>query len=422
MARPWPLPLRLYGAATGLLLRPALARAARRLGEHGVSPARLRERLGQATAERPAGRLVWFHAASVGESLSVLPLVQRVAKGAAVLVTTGTATSAEVMARRLPPGAIHQFAPLDAPGPVGRFLDHWRPDLGVFVESEIWPVTLRRAAARGVPLVLMNARLSERSLRAWSRAPRSARALLGLFGRIVAQTGAMRDALVTLGAEPGRVTVGGNMKASAPAPPDDPAERARLAEALGGALVWTAVSTHPGEEEAVLKAHERLRGTHPEARLILVPRHPERRQEVAALIRRQRFELTCRSGGGLPVEAVHLADTLGETGLWLRLAPLVFLGGSLVPVGGHNPWEAARCGTALLVGPLRETVKADVAALEEAGAALTIGDAEEMGAQVAALLSDPARLGAMREAGRALAAAQTGRTEEIARELLEMLE
>jgi 3-deoxy-D-manno-octulosonic-acid transferase len=315
---------------------------------------------------------VWFHAASVGESLSVLPLVERAVGQAEVLVTTGTAASAEVMARRLPAGARHHFAPLDAGGPVERFLDHWRPDLGIFVESEIWPVTLRRSAARGIPLVLMNARLSGGSLRAWGRAPRTARAILRLFERIVAQTEDTRAALVSLGAEPGRVTVGGNMKASAPPPPDDPAERAQLGTILGDAPLWAAISTHPGEEEAVLAAHAVVRERHPAARLILVPRHPARGAEVAELVRRHGFVVTRRSEGGEPVEAVWLADTMGETGLWFRLAPVVFLGGSLVPVGGHNPWEAAQCGAALLIGPLRETVRTDVAALEAAGAARTV--------------------------------------------------
>nr|WP_280922870.1 3-deoxy-D-manno-octulosonic acid transferase [Rubellimicrobium aerolatum] len=399
----------------------AWARVDARLGAQGVAEARRRERRGEPTRARPPGRLVWFHAASVGESLSVLPLVRLVAREAAVLVTTGTATSAEVLARRLPPGAMHQFAPLDSSGAVGRFLDHWRPDLAVVVESEIWPQTLRMTAARGVPLVLMNARLSERTLTRWARAPRSARAVLGLFDRIVTQTEATREALVALGADPARTVVGGNMKASAGAPPGNPAEQMRLAAVLGNAPVWAAVSTHPGEEEAALAAHALLRARHPDARLILVPRHPERGDEVAALTDRQGMGWTRRSAGGRPTEPVYLADTLGETGLWFRLAPLAFLGGSFVPVGGHNPWEAAHCGAALLMGPLRETVKGDVAALETAGAARTVRDAEELGAVASELLAKPMELAAMREAGLALASAQVGRSEAFARDLLELL-
>jgi 3-deoxy-D-manno-octulosonic-acid transferase len=227
---------------------------------------------------------------------------------------------------------------------------------------------------------------------------------------------------VSLGADPARVTIGGNMKASAPPPPDDPEERAQIAAALAGAPVWAAISTHPGEEEAVLQAHARVRATHPDARLILVPRHPARGAEVADLVRRHGFGVTQRSQGAGPAAEVYLADTMGETGLWLRLCPVAFLGGSLVPVGGHNPWEVAQCGAALVVGPLRETVRADVATLEAAGAARTVASAEEMGQEVVDLLADPARLGAMRAAGRALADAQVGQADALAQELLGMLE
>jgi 3-deoxy-D-manno-octulosonic-acid transferase len=418
---PWPAPLRLYGAVADAMLRPAFRRASARLGAQGVPPARQRERLGEATCPRPGGRLVWFHAASVGESLSVLPLVRVMTEGAAVLVTTGTASSAAILAGRLPEGVLHQFAPLDAKGPLARFLDHWRPDLAVMVESEIWPQTLRAVRARGVPLVLMNARMSARTLRAWGRMPRSARAVLGLFDRIVAQSEAGRDALLALGADAARVSVGGNMKAVAPPPPADPAEMARLRAVLDGAPVWAAVSTHPGEEEAVVAAHRPVLARHPKARLILVPRHPERATDIRALIARGGFAATVRSEGGVPDGAVHLADTLGETGLWFRLAPVVFLGGSLVPVGGHNPWEAAQCGAALLMGPLRETVEADMAELEGAGAALTVRDADALGEAVAGLLGDPARQAAMGEAGRMVAARQGSRVEAIARDLMGLL-
>lgn len=420
-ALPWPAPLRLYGWVADGLQKKAYQRMAERLAEQGVTPERQRERLGHATAPRPAGRLVWFHAASVGESLSILPLIDLLRQHVQVLVTTVTASSAEVMARRLAPEVLHQFAPLDAAEPVRRFLDHWRPDLLVVVESEIWPQTLRLASLRGIPLVLMNARLSPRSIRAWSRLPRSARALLRRFDRIVTQTDAMRDSLLALGADPARIQVGGNMKASAPPPPDAPEERTRLNTALSDAPVWAAVSTHPGEEETVLAAHVRLRQLRPDARLILVPRHPDRAEEIVRLIDAHGFGWTRRSMGGLPTMAVHLADTLGETGLWFRLAPVVFLGGSLVPVGGHNPWEAVQCGAALLVGPLRETVEADVAELEAAGAARTVRGTEDLLRAVSDLWSDPARLAAMRDAGQSMAFAQVGGTEAIARELLGMI-
>ncbi len=413
--------MRLYGWAANLLQGQAFRRVSERLGSQGVEPVRQRERLGHPTLVRPPGRLVWFHAASVGESLSILPLVRLLAPRVQVLVTTVTASSAGIMARRLPAGVLHQFAPIDSGPAVRRFLDHWQPDLAVVVESEIWPQMLRMSAHRGVPLVLMNARFSPRSLRNWARAPRSARAVLGLFARIVTQTEGMREALVSLGADPTRTVVGGNMKASAPPPPDNPEERARIAGLLQDAPVWAAVSTHPGEEEAVLAAHLHLRERLPGTRLILVPRHPERAAEIGALIDRTGLAWTRRSAGESPATAVHLADTLGETGLWFRLAPLVFLGGSFVPVGGHNPWEAAQCGAALLIGPLRDTVAGDVAALEAVGAAMTVQRPEDLGPVAMDLLGRADRLDAMRAAGLGLASAQIGRTEAIARDLLGML-
>lgn len=414
----WPLPLRLYAALAGVALPLAWRRADRKLSEQGVAAARRRERLGFPTIARPAGRLIWVHAASVGESLSALPLVERLREGGTVLVTTGTGTSGAVMEKRLPEGAPHQFAALDAPGAVRRFLDHWRPDLAVFVESEIWPVTLREAARRGVPLALVNARLSRRSLERWARAPGSARALLGLFGRAWAQTDGVAAALGRLGARD--VSVGGNMKAGAPPPPDAPEERERIAAALGKGPVWAAVSTHPGEERAALEAHWAVRIAHPDARLILVPRHPERGAEVERIVRERAFSLAVRSRGETPDAEVYLADTLGETGLWFRLAPVVFLGGSYVPVGGHNPWEPASCGAALLTGPMTETVRGDVEALEAAGAAETVLP-QDLGARVAALLGDPATAAAMGAAGRRLYEAQGTRAGQIAGELLGML-
>lgn len=418
MVRPagrWPLPLRLYEGAADLLLPVAQVRAARRLRAGGFGP-RAPERLGRASLPRPPGRLAWFHGASVGEGLSILPLATALAADGPVLVTTGTAGSARVLGPRLPPGALHHFAPLDAGQPVRRFLDAWRPDLAVFAESEIWPRTLRETAARGIPLALVGARLSPRSRDRWARLGHSARALLGLFDRIWTQDEDGRAALLSLGADPARTAVGGNLKAAA-LPPPDRAERAALSAALGGAPVWTALSTHPGEEEAVLDAHARLRARLPGARLVLAPRHPERGGEVAALAQARGLPLGQRSRGEGWAEAGLLADTLGEAGLWLRLSPVAFLGASLVPRGGHNPWEPAACGTALLMGPSRGTIAADWAALAAAGAAAEVRDAPSLAEAVAALLSDPARAAAMGAAGRALWQAQAGRAEAIARAL-----
>lgn len=408
-----------YTAGTALLAPALRLMAGRRLRAGGVGEARLPERSGHATLPRPPGRLAWVHAASIGESLSVLPVVERlVAVGVACLVTTVTATSAQVLGQRLPPGALHQFAPLDVPASVRRFLRHWRPDLAVTVESEVWPNALLRSSREGIPLVLLNARLSAGSLRAWGRAPRTAARVFRLFDRIVAQTPGTADALVALGADPARVLVGGNLKAAAGAPPADVAELTRLGPLLAGPL-WAAVSTHRGEEEAVLDAHARLLLTHPGARLILAPRHPERGDEVEGLARARGLPVARRSRGEAPT-GVILADTLGETGLWFRLAPVAFLGGSLVPAGGHNPWEPAACGAAVLTGPGVANVEADVAALVAAGGAAVVEGAGLAGA-VAALWDDPSRLAGMREAARRTAGVQEDAVEAVAADLLALM-
>ncbi len=399
-----PLVLERWAAA---LAGPVMAwRAAAR-----VPAARRGEKRGRATLPRPDGPLIWIHAASVGESLSVLPLVTALrAAGPAVLVTTGTATSAALMAERLPPGALHQFAPLDSPAYLRRFLRHWRPDLLVCVESELWPVMLTMADRAGIPRALVNARLSAGSLRNWQRFPATARRLFAPFRLIAAQTPEVAQGLAALGARAPRVT--GDMKAVAAAPPADPAVLAALRATIGARPVWAAVSTHPGEEEAALAAHAQVRQALPEALLILCPRHPDRGDAVAALA-----PMTRRSQGEGPSGAVWLTDTLGETGLWYRLAPVTFLGGSLSPAGGHNPWEAARCGTAILHGPQVPNAAAAYAALDAAGAAATVS-AAGLGAAVLSLLRDPERARAMAQAGMALTEAQGADVAGLAQELL----
>lgn len=378
-----------------------------------VPAARGGEKRGIATLPRPDGPLVWIHAASVGESLSVLPLVAALREaGPSVLVTTGTATSAALMAERLPAGALHQFAPLDSPVYVGRFLRHWRPDLLVCVESELWPVMLTMADRAGIPRALVNARLSRGSLRNWQRFPATARALFAPFRLVAAQTPDVAQGLAALGAPAPRVT--GDMKAVAAAPPADPQVLASLREVIGTRPVWAAISTHPGEEEVVLAAHRALCKTLPDALLILCPRHPDRGDAVAALA-----PMTRRSRGEGP-ETVWLTDTLGETGLWYRLAPVTFLGGSLAPVGGHNPWEAARSGTAILHGDRVPNAAGAYAALDVAGAAEPVS-AETLPAAVLALLRTPDRARAMAAAGKALAETQGADVAGLARDLIGLL-
>ena len=409
-----PLPLLAYGLAARLLGPLVFARVGRRLAAQGVAAARIAERRGVAGLPRPAGRLIWFHAASVGESLSILPVVARLAgPGLTCLVTTGTATSAQILPPRLPAHALHQFAPLDSAPYVARFLRHWRPDLAVCVESEIWPETLRLLDGQGTPRVLLNARLSDRSLARWGKRPASTRALFGGFAAIIAQSPALRDALAAMGCTPARLSVGGNMKAAAGAPPADAAALAGLNAASAGRPVWAAVSTHAGEEAAALAAHRQVLAGQADALLILCPRHPDRAPDLMALIAATGLTVTRRSLAQGPVAQVFLADTMGETGLWFRLAPVVFLGGSLVDKGGHNPWEVAACGAALLTGRYLSNVAQDMETLTQSGAARIIPDAAALGPAVAGLLADPAAAQAMGRAGRATIRAVASRLDQI---------
>lgn len=377
---------RLAGPALALLL------AARdRAGKEDA--ARRGERFGRASRPRPEGPLVWIHAASVGETLAVMGLVEGLARsGRTVLLTTGTVTSAEIAAARLPAGALHQFVPLDVAAWVGRFLDHWRPSLAVFVESEIWPATVGELARRGVPQVLVNGRISERSARRWGRLDGVAHRLFGRLALALAQSPVDADRLRALGADPVRVS--GNLKFDGSPLADDAAERARLAAAIDGRPIWVAASTHAGEEALVAAAHRRLAGRLPGLLTVLAPRHPHRGDEVRALLAEAGLLVASRSRGETPgpTTDVYLADTIGEMGLVYRLAPVAFVGGSLVPHGGQNPIEPARLGVAVLHGPHVANFRDLYGDLDAADGARRVADLDGLVEALAAALADPVAL------------------------------
>jgi 3-deoxy-D-manno-octulosonic-acid transferase len=353
---------------------------------------RLGERRGASPDPRPQGFLVWIHAASVGEANSVLVLIDALlARGTLnALVTTTTLTSASLMAARLPKGlARHQFAPLDHPRWVQSFLDHWRPDLALIVESELWPNLLLTAEAKGVPLVLLNARLSERSFRRWLRARRTARRLLACFSLCLAQDQKTAARLLALGAP--NVEACGNLKFVATPLPDLPAERTRFEAALGKRPCLVAASTHEGEEILIAKAARILKKRLPDFFLILVPRHPERGAALAQGLCAAGHKVALRSRGDVVTleTDIYVADSVGELGLFYRLAPLAFVGGSLIPHGGQNPLEPARLGRFVLHGPNVENFAETYAALEAAGAAQMISSAEALAEALFTLLSAP---------------------------------
>ena len=388
-------------------LAPRLLDARAKQGKEDAE--RVDERLGHASVARPDGDLVWLHGVSVGETLSLLPVVERLRRARpdlAVLVTSGTLTSAQLLARRLPAGVIHQFAPVDAPGAVAAFLDHWRPSLAVFVESELWPNLILGARRRGVKLVLASARITEKTVDGWRRFPGAAREILSAFDRILPQDETSAARLHSLGA---RIDGHVNLKLSGEAPPHDAAAFTRLSAAIGDRPVVVAASTHDGEEIALVRALDKLADR---LCLILVPRHPARSPEIAAALSRDGYRFALRSQGREPDRDtdLYLADTLGEMGLFLRLADVVVMGGSFSaalekpPVGGHNPLEPARLGKPAVTGPDMTNWAAVTEALVEADGLAVVEAPWDLPAVIAPLLADNAAARAMGERGRRAAA------------------
>ncbi len=370
-------------------------------------PTRVDERRGIPSIERPRGPLVWIHAASIGEAQSVLALIERILRTSPdlnVLMTTGTVTSAKLMEERLPRRAIHQYVPIDRPGWVRRFLDYWQPGAGLWVESELWPNLILESRRRHIPLALVNARMSARSRQSWGRAPRLARELLSAFDAILAQDEEIAGRLRDLGAT--HVSVTGNLKLAAAPLPATAAELTALQDAIGDRPVWLAASTHRTEEDAVVDVHVNLADRLPGLLTLLAPRHPQRGDEVEQLLDRAGLRVARRSRGET-VNAdtdVYLADATGLMGQLYRVAPLAFVGGSLIPHGGQNMLEAAQLGCAVIHGPHVDNFRSITNDLGGAGASLQVADREGLVRAVAELMTDDDRLGAMRAAAEAAAA------------------
>jgi 3-deoxy-D-manno-octulosonic-acid transferase len=361
----------------------------KRLDRGKESALRIGERLGRPVLARPEGPLLWLHAASVGESISVLPLLERIRQqrpNLNLLVTTGTVTSAELMAERLPPGAFHQFSPVDLPDAVDSFLDHWRPDFVIWIESELWPTTLRTLRSRSVPTVLVNGRMSPRSYRRWRLAPWLIRPMLRCFDAVLAQSPVDGERFRVLGA--GRVTAPGNLKLSAPPLAVIADVHDRMRATLAGRPVWLAASTHPGEEQIATAVHQALSPRHPDLLTLIVPRHPGRGPELAQQLANSGLSVALRSAADdlLPETEIYIADTLGELGLWYRLADVVLMGGSFARRGGQNPLEPARLDCAIILGPDTSNFSGIAAGLLKAGGCTVVHTADELGMAVERLL------------------------------------
>jgi 3-deoxy-D-manno-octulosonic-acid transferase len=373
---------------------------ARRLQRGKEHPERLGERRGETSVQRPSGPVVWVHGASVGEMLAAVPLIERLcAQAFAVLVTSGTVTSAALAEQRLPEGAIHQFIPLDAPRFVQRFLDHWRPGLALFVESDLWPNLILASAERRIPMIVINGRLSERSFTRWRRVPGVIGALLSRFDLCLTQSAGDAERYAQLGAT--RVASTGNLKLDVPAPPVDDAVLRRLQEIIGNRPVIAAASTHPGEEAAIIAAHRRLRAKFPNLLTVIAPRHPSRGESIAEIAKTSGLATALRSRRAQPMPdiGVYIADTLGELGLVYRLASIVFMGGSLVTHGGQNPIEPIRLGAAVVHGPHVWNFAELYAALDAARGAECVADEEALMLRLGEWLASPAARQSIADAG-----------------------
>lgn len=355
-------------------------------------PERLEERLGISLAERPTGNLIWFHAASVGESLSLVELIKRISSSQPdynFLITTGTITSAKLILSRLPSNAVHQYIPVDTPKAVEKFLDRWRPSLAIWTESEFWPNLISFTSARDIPMILINARISEKSYRRWRFFKKSLKNLIEKFNYSLIQDEKTVKYFSKIGISSNNFELTGTLKEGSAALPYSETEQVEISKQILNRPVWLAASTHEGEEKLIAAAHRHASKASQGLLLIIVPRHPERGLEIASILAKENFKICLRSKKDKISSdtQIYIADTLGELGLWYRIAPVSFVGGSFVPIGGHNPFEPAALGSAILHGPYVENFKEIYNRLNVAGAAVKIEEASELGVKLIETLS-----------------------------------
>ena len=390
MADPLPMTLRVYRKLSSAMVPLAPALIKRRLKQGKEDPERVGERRGLSPDARPHGPLVWIHGASVGEVLAAAALIERLRSlNLRILLTSGTVTSAAIVAKRFPADIIHQYVPYDSPRYVARFLDHWKPSLALFIESDLWPNLILSSAARRLPMVLINGRMSPRSFPRWRRVSNTISALLGRFEVCLAQSDTDAERFSALGSR--NVLTTGNLKLDVPAPPADYAKLEKLMAVTRGRPVIVAASTHPGEEEILIETHKTLAGFFPGLLSVIVPRHPDRGTAVAGLVVASGLRVHLRSREELPTATsdIYVADTMGELGLFYRFAPIVFMGGSLVPHGGQNPIEAVKLGASIVHGPHVFNFADVYEALDKAGGARLADTQEALVKQLGQLLADP---------------------------------
>lgn len=360
---------------------------------------RFNERIGRPAMERPEGKLIWMHGASVGESLSMLPLINKLLEAYPelnIMVTTGTVTSAELMNKRLPERAFHQYIPIDNPAFVNRFIKHWHPDLALWFESDFWPALLSGIKRKNIPLVLVNGRISNKSFKRWQQFDYISKELLSCFTFCLGQSEEDAYRLRVLGAKDSMCL--GNIKYAGINPPVDEQKLADIRQQIGNRPLWVASSTHNDEEVNIAKVHQKLKQTFPDLLTLIAPRHPQRGEEIQNSVNTLGLKTALRSKAEkiTPQTDVYIADTMGEVGIWYTLSQLVFIGGSLIPHGGQNFIEPSRFRDAVMVGPYMHNFTDAMNRAKKADAIIQVNNCDELYETALQLLSNKELLEAKR--------------------------
>lgn len=410
-------PLTMLHLAASRIAAPVAALVLKHRARRGKEDrARIGEKRGEPFAARPHGRLIHVHAVGVGEAMAMLTLIRRLLEAerhAHVLLTTSARTSAEALAGKLPERCIHQFLPFDVARWRRKFLDHWRPDLTIWSERDFWTGFLQDLAARGVPQALVNGRMTVEAAAKKKRFAGYFRDQFRQFALSHCQESESAARFEALGAQAMREPF--SLKRCADPLPDIAGRRQQIEAALNGLSLFLAASTHAGEEEVMLDAFAAFRRDV----LVIAPRYPDRAAEIAALATTQGHSPQVLSGDALPAPDadVLIIGEVGQLGTWYRIADVAFIGGSLVPVGGHNPWEAVKLGCAALHGPQVQNFAADYEALSQAGAA----QCSEEAAGLASVVRDQSALDGLRANGQKIADADDGQLDGLVTALLALL-
>ena len=393
--------IKMYNMLIATLYPMVISRYIKRRKEKGKEDIkRFNERIGRPSMPRPEGKLFWFHGASVGESLSMLPLINKLLETypkAHVMVTTGTLTSAELMGKRLPERAFHQYIPIDNPFFTTRFVKHWQPDAVLWFESDFWPAMLNSIKRKNIPLILVNGRISNKSFKRWQQFDFICKELLSCFSFCLGQSDEDAYRLRVLGAK--EAICLGNIKYAGLPLPVDEGKKVELEKQMNGRTVWLACSTHDDEEFKIARFHNELKKDFPDLLLIIVPRHPHRGVEIKQRIQDElKLNVSLRSAKE-PITAktdIYVADTIGELGIWYNLCPLIFVGGSLIPHGGQNFMEPSRYRCAVIVGPHMHNFTDAMNRAKKADAVIQVNDVLDLVDNVRQLLSNKELLEAKR--------------------------